>query len=453
MARKRTENSDELFTAEDIAQFSHGSTSAPIATSVRSGAHASSSIIDDSAYRDLYSFEDAQQQRFAMEPRARKVAILAITVLVVYALALLLPKDVITLNAAGTLSTRFAQLLQENIRQLTLALTGQISLSGTAIVLFFLVGVVGAGLAACGAAYQGAFRNAFATPTTLGVMSGASCGMVVSIMLSESTVTAMQQRIVLTEADAELYSSGTTSLFSTDFSYYLIQCKGAFCALVGAAIVVALTVIISKLAGKGTMNNAVLVIAGQVFSALANAFVVLFRLYLQTTGGQDAVSALAMMQTGDFSYIGSVYDLLFIALPVLIGLAFLLLMAPKLNLIVFGDEEARSMGLHVNLTRGVVIAACTVITAVIVAFCGAIAFVGFLIPHLLRRWVGPDFRYLLPASMLGGAAFLMVVYYLYRFLPIAAGGISLATTSIGAVVFIAAIIQERRGSNHEQQQA
>lgn len=466
MRRKGSGNRDadaSLFGSDEIAAFADQEElvsqqqkaedlRASVASSLASVASIGSleqTTIDDSALKASAVPGDGSEGRFALGRRQRVLALLGVALLVVYLAVVLFPQDLLSVFTGGEgAAARFSLLFRANLDWVTTVLSGRsvIGFNGSPILVYALVALVGAGLSTVGAAYQGSFRNALATPSTLGVMSGASCGMVAYIVLHQDAALAAGQRIVITADQAAQYSGEQL----TNLGYYLTQLQGALCALVGAFAVVILTMLIAKLAGRGKMSMVTLVVAGQVFAALANAVVVLFRLYLQTTGGQQAVTTLALMQTGDFSTIGTTYDLLFLGLPVALCILLLMVFSGKMNLLAFGDDEARVLGVRVGLLRGLVIALSTVMTALIVSFVGSIGFVGFLMPHMMRRLVGPDFRYLLPASALGGAVFLLVVQYLFSCLPLSEGGIGVVTTCVGAIVFLFAIVQERRVPRAEQ---
>ena len=119
-------------------------------------------------------------------------------------------------------------------------------------------------------------------------------------------------------------------------------------------------------------------------------------------------------------------------------------MRNRLNLLAFNEEEARSMGISTRGLRVTLVACCTIMTAVVVAFCGTVGYVGFLIPHLARRIVGPDFKYLVPASALLGGAFLLIVYYVFMCFSIPAGSLSTVTSVLGVIAFVIVVFQQRR---------
>ena len=97
-----------------------------------------------------------------------------------------------------------------------------------------------------------------------------------------------------------------------------------------------------------------------------------------------------------------------VAPPILAGLLLIVAMSRDLNLLMLGDDDARSMGVWVGLTRSVLLTAAALVTGVAVAVSGIIAFVGLVVPHMLRLVFGPDHRILIPLSALGGGIFVVL---------------------------------------------
>lgn len=398
-------------------------------------------VIDDTAVLQMMQDATPDQRRFAMDPRLRKVFILLIAFVIVYVSCLILPDHIV--SAVANQSTRsFAEVVQSNFENLAQVLSGKApnGLEYSSIVIMLLIALVGAGLATVGASYQVTFRNQLATPSSLGVMSGAAVGMAVFYMMKQDEAARIAARVAITQEQVDALSAGVEV---NPLVAYLDGIEGALYSMVGAFAVVALTVIIAKIAGHGKLNNAVLIIAGQVFASIANAFIVLFRLYLESTGGQDAVSGFAMAQTGDLTGIGRTLDLAFMGLPIIVAMVVLFLIAPRMNAIAFVGDDARTLGLKVDGVRIAVVVLSTIVTAIIVSFVGSIGFVGFAIPQIVRRFVGPDFRYLLPASALAGASFLLIVNFAYSSITLTSGGIGVVTSLIGGVVFIISVFKQR----------
>ena len=135
-------------------------------------------------------------------------------------------------------------------------------------------------------------------------------------------------------------------------------------------------------------------------------------------------------------------DVSFAILPMAVGLVPLLLLRWRLNILTLGDDEARTMGVHANRLRLVVVLCSTLMTAASVSVSGMIGWVGLVIPHLSRKLVGSDHRYLVPATMLLGASFLLVVDNISRNLLATEIPIGILTAFIGAPFFLYLILRK-----------
>ena len=140
------------------------------------------------------------------------------------------------------------------------------------------------------------------------------------------------------------------------------------------------------------------------------------------------------------------YEIAFALLPMALGLLPLLCLRWRLNLLTLGEEEARALGVNTALLRLIVVVCSTLITAASVAVSGLIGWVGLVIPHLCRRYIGNDYRRLLPATMLFGAAFLLVVDNISRNLLAVEIPIGILTAFIGAPFFIYLMSQKGGGA-------
>ena len=118
----------------------------------------------------------------------------------------------------------------------------------------------------------------------------------------------------------------------------------------------------------------------------------------------------------------------------------LMSVAGRMDILALGDEQAATMGLNVVFFRNLIIAVNTVMTAVIIAFCGQIGFIGFIIPLAARRLVGPRFRRLLPASMLMGATLLLIIYDIAHLISMTAY-MNVLTSALGSIVMVIALIR------------
>jgi iron complex transport system permease protein len=138
-------------------------------------------------------------------------------------------------------------------------------------------------------------------------------------------------------------------------------------------------------------------------------------------------------------------NLAFAIVPMAVGLVPLLALRWRINILTLSDEEARTLGINVGVTRAVVIVCATLVTAASVAVSGLIGWVGLMAPHLARRFVGSDYRHLMPASMLTGALFLLIVDDISRNLLLTEIPIGILTAVVGAPFFIWLITRKKEG--------
>lgn len=231
-----------------------------------------------------------------------------------------------------------------------------------------LLMLVGAALAGSGATYQGLFRNPLADPFLIGVASGAGLGAVVAMTIQ--------------------WPYSTTGLLAVPI-----------CAFVGA---LAAVLVVTQLARVGnSLPTTNLILAGVAVSSFASAVTSL--LMINSTG--EMRRALVWLLGG--SAMSGWSPVIGILPYVLIGCAVLLTLGHPLNVMQFGDEQARQLGIPVKRVRWMAILTATLATAAAVAFVGVIGFVGLVVPHILRLLWGGDYRRLIPLSMLGGGALLL----------------------------------------------
>ncbi|HWR19098.1 MAG TPA: iron ABC transporter permease [Clostridia bacterium] len=254
--------------------------------------------------------------------------------------------------------------------------------------------LVGGSLSASGASYQGVFLNPMASPDILGASSGAAFGAALMILLGGSS------RMITLAA----------------FAFSLIT-------------VIAVYLIAQKAPGLKIVN---LILAGIMIGSLFTAGTSYIKLVADPTNQLPAITYWMM---GSLSG-AKLKDVAFVVFPILIGLVPLFFVRWQLNVLTLGDEEARTLGINVNLVRLIVILCATLITAASVSVSGMIGWVGLVIPHLSRKLVGSNFRYLMPASMLAGATFLLLVDDVSRNLLAVEIPIGILTAFIGAPFFI-----------------
>lgn len=238
--------------------------------------------------------------------------------------------------------------------------------------------LVGAALACAGAAMQGLFRNPLADPGIIGVSAGASLGVVLTI--------------TQTAGDLWLLSSGPLGN-----ALWRIPAV----AFVGAMLAASGVYILSL--QRGRTNLAALLLAGVALNAVLGAVT---SVLLLRTADFNAMRAVLSWLVGSLE--GRGWDYFHVVKwPILFSASLLLLYTRDLNLLAIGEESAQSLGVNVPRVRLILLALSSLMTASAVSIAGAIAFVGLVVPHMLRLVIGPDHRVLLPASLIGGAAFLV----------------------------------------------
>ena len=128
----------------------------------------------------------------------------------------------------------------------------------------------------------------------------------------------------------------------------------------------------------------------------------------------------------------------------LVGCIVLFALRWRINILTMGDDEASTMGVNARLIRIIVIIAATFVTAACVCVTGMIGWVGLVIPHLCRMLIGADYRKLIPASMLMGAGFLLVVDDIARLATTAEIPIGILTAFVGAPFFLYLITRKKK---------
>lgn len=266
--------------------------------------------------------------------------------------------------------------------------------------------LVGAALSLAGVSYQSMFANPMVSPDILGASSGAGFGAALGIVLG--------------------------------LSYALIS--GLAFGFGVAAVVLAYVL------GRAARTDRLLsiVLAGMVVSGLFSAAVSLMKLVADP---HQALPAITYWLMGSLSAV-RMRDVGFLLIPALLGAVPLLCLRWRMNLLTLGEEEARSMGLNVRAMRLTVILCATLLTASSVAVSGMIGWVGLVIPHFARMLFGNDCRRLLPASMLLGASFLMLVDDVARTALTVELPIGILTSFLGAPVFIYLLLTRREYDGH-----
>lgn len=346
----------------------------------------------------------------AIDPRARKVLMLAVALVVLYFVGLIIPKDLFNQalhsgDAAGYTFSWFLSDLQDNVNGLLGVFMGHddgVVPFSSSMVRFVVIAMTGAGLALCGAVYQGSFRNALVSPSTLGVMSGATLGMMVWVVF-----------FVDDNGDNVAWLDGYTAPADDTLGYLWSSYSLAIVSFIGCLLVVGTVLVTMKLAGKGTKSPIMIIIAGQVIGSVLGAISNSIRYYYVYTEPYGVKAQLLTDLTIASFYRNYTWiDLIAVGVPVLATFLVVMRLRRRMQLLAFSEGEARTMGVDVKRMQAVVVGLCTVLTAILISFCGTVGFVGFLVPHLARRLVGPNFSYLLPAATVLGAVFVLGAYVL-----------------------------------------
>lgn len=247
----------------------------------------------------------------------------------------------------------------------------------------------GMGLGCVGAAYQAMLRNALAEPFTLGMASFSSLGAVIAI-----------------SCPALAFTLGPISGVQTwAFGFALLS--------------VAFLWLVTQRTSAGR-NVAALLLGGITLSLISASLIMLVRFLASPL----TLRAMDQWMIGGIEVTG--WRDLLPSLPFLIpGLALVLAHARNLNQIGFGDELARGRGVDVVRVHRHVFIGGSMVTAAVVAVVGPIAFVGLIVPHIVRKLVGSDQRLVLPCSLLGGGTFLMIVDLAARCLSLGGRGAEL----------------------------
>ncbi len=257
--------------------------------------------------------------------------------------------------------------------------------------------LAGAGLAAAGAAFQSLFSNPLATPDTLGTANGASFGAALGILLGMS-------------------SAG-------------IQLSAMFFGILAVLLVFLVT---RTAAGQNKGSIIMVILAGLVISSLFSALVTLIK---YVADPNNILPVITFWLMGSFSSV--TFKSLQIGAPlIIIGVLILFFLRYRMNAMSLSNDEAKSLGVNLPLTRSIIIISAAAITASVVAICGVIGWVGLLIPHIARMLFGNDNRRVLPASIVFGAEFMLITDTIARCVSNAEIPVSILTAVIGAPVFI-----------------
>lgn len=266
--------------------------------------------------------------------------------------------------------------------------------------------LVGANLATAGAAYQGMFKNPMVSPDILGASNGAGFGAAIAI----------------------LFSFGVAGIQMSSLLFGL-----------GAVL---LSYAISRIIGHGDNATLTMVLTGMVVSTMFAAFTSMTKYVADT---DEKLPAITFWLMGSLASITR-KDVLTLLIPTVLGMVPLIFLRWKLNVLAFGDEEAQTMGVDTKKIRAIVIFSSTLLVASSVSISGMIGWIGLIVPHIARQFVGPNYKHLLFASMLVGGTFLLIVDDVARNAFSAEIPLGILTALLGAPFFLYLLLKERRKS-------
>ena len=270
---------------------------------------------------------------------------------------------------------------------------------------------VGAVLASTGAVMQGLFRNPLADPSLIGVSSGASVG----------------ASLMIVSAGGFIQSGALVGLSLVAVGAFV----GGFTA----------TLLVYRLATSGIGTSVTtMLLAGIAIAALAGALNSLLSYF----SDNDMLRQISLWQMGNLS--GASW----LKVGIMGSAALLLLLlfpreSRALNALLLGESEARHLGIDVQRVKQRLILLTALGVGISVALAGLVGFVGLIIPHMVRLAIGPDHRWLVPASALAGATLLVIADSLARIVVIPAElPTGILTALLGAPFFVALLLQQRK---------
>ncbi|MFB7158355.1 FecCD family ABC transporter permease [Lysinibacillus sp. NPDC056232] len=271
-----------------------------------------------------------------------------------------------------------------------------------------LAGLVGASLAIAGAAFQGLLKNPLADPYTLGVSSGASVGAVMTIFFSVSI---------------PVVGHFTLPVFS----------------MIGAILTMVAVMGFARIVDR-SLKMETLILTGVIFSSFLGSLISL----MIALSGEELRQVIGWL-LGSVSMRGWPYVQMIIPF-VIIGSIMLWTQRRELNVLLYGEERAKHLGVNVKRSKYIILVGGSMLTGAAVAVSGTIGFVGLVVPHMTRMVWGSDHRHLLPLSFLNGATLLIICDLVARTIIVPRElPIGVITAFIGAPVFSYIFYKQRRG--------
>lgn len=268
--------------------------------------------------------------------------------------------------------------------------------------------IAGASLSVAGVAMQSVMKNPLADPYTTGISSGALLGVAISMILGFRA------------------GSGGMDGFGTVLN-----------SMIFSMVPVAMIYLLSPM----MRSPATLILAGTAVSYLFSSLTSI----LLVTTDTETLAHVYRWQVGSFT------DLSWDAIPLVfvicvVGTSLLMLLSGKLNLMTMEDKDAKALGLDSEKLRLLCLLVLSFMAASIISYAGIIGFVGLVIPHMVRLAIGSDTRFVIPASLGIGAAFMLGCDIISRAVDVSASiPVGVVTSFIGSPIFLYLIIRQKRG--------
>lgn len=252
--------------------------------------------------------------------------------------------------------------------------------------------IVGAGLGIAGASFQAIFRNPLASPDILGVASGSGFGAVLALLFG--------------------------------FNIYVLTLNSFAFGI--------LSLILTLLVARGGKDKIMIILSGIIISALFQSFISLLK-YIADP--QDTLPAITYWLLGSLQ-VSNFAQMVFCSCGIMLGSLIIFIYRWKHNLLLFDDNEAKTLGINVNFMRLLLIFACTLIVSCVVSMCGIIGWIGLIIPHIARMLCGFNTKSVIPYSIFVGSIFMLIIDTLSRSISSQEIPISILSAVVGAPFFI-----------------
>lgn len=253
--------------------------------------------------------------------------------------------------------------------------------------------VIGAALSLSGAVYQSVFKNPLVSPDILGVSSGASVGAATAILLGGSLLS-MQVMAFAVGLAAVLLSTAIPKLLKNN-------------------------------------SNLMLVLSGTIVGGFMCSILGVLKFIAEE---DTELSSIIYWQMGSVQSV-KMDTLVYVAPVFIVGAVILILLSWQLNILSFGENEAKTLGVNLKMLRGITIVISSMLTASAVSISGTIGWIGLIIPHLGRLCVGSDNTKMIPCAMMMGGLFLLVMDTIARTVTSLEVPLSILTGLIGAPIY------------------